>query len=267
MQMLKTFGVLFVLVAAVGASAWIFQRRLIYLPGPDPGMPPSGWETVEIAAADGLALRAWLGAPDRVVERSVAVIVFPGNAGTRRDRVSLGSRLTAAGFSVLLVDYRGYGGNPGSPDENGLHRDARAALAFVEGAGLGDDGIVYFGESLGSGVAVGLAAESPPDALVLRSPFTSLTDAAAHHFSWLPVRWLLRDRYPSLDRAGSISVPTLVIAGTADRTVPYDQSRRLAAALDAEFHAVEGADHNDPALVTDPSLMDAIFRFLETHTG
>jgi len=267
MKVLKTFAVLFVLVVAVGAAAWIFQRRLIYLPGPDPGVPPPGWEEVEVATEDGLTLRTWLGAPDRAVDRSVAVIVFPGNAGTRRDRVPLGNRLTAAGFSVLLVDYRGYGGNPGSPDENGLHRDARAARAFIDRAGLGSDGVVYFGESLGSGVAVALAAESPPDALVLRSPFTSLTDAAAHHFSWLPVRWFLRDRYPSLDRARSVTIPTLVIAGTADRTVPYEQSRRLAVALDAEFHAVEGADHNDPALVTDPGLVDAIVRFLRTHTG
>ena len=267
MKVMKTFGVFCVVLVAVGVAAWVFQRRLIYLPGPDPGAPPPGWEEVEVATEDGFALRAWLGAPDRVIEGSVAVIVFPGNAGTRRDRVLLGNRLTAAGFSVLLVDYRGYGGNPGTPDENGLYRDARAARAFIDGAGLGGDGVVYYGESLGSGVAVALAAESPPDALVLRSPFTSLTDAAAHHFPWLPVRWFLRDRYPSLDRARSITIPTLVIAGTADRTVPYDQSRRLAAELDAEFHAVEGADHNDPALVTDPGLMDAILRFLATHTG
>jgi hypothetical protein len=267
MQALKTLGVVLAVVVALGAAAWVLQRRLIYLPGADPGAAPSGWEAVALSPGAGLVLEAWLGSPDPAVDREVAIIVFPGNAGSRQDRIPLGDRLIAAGYTVLLVDYRGYGGNPGTPDENGLYQDARAALAFIEGAGLGNDGVVYFGESLGSGVAVGLAAESPPDALVLRSPFTSLTDAAAHHFPWLPVRWFLRDRYPSLDRAASIAVPTLVIAGTADRTVPYDQSLRLGAALDAEFHAVESADHNDPALVTDPSLMEAIFRFLETQTG
>lgn len=266
-QALKTVGVLVVVSFALLAAAWVLQRRIIYLPGADPGDAPPGWEAVAITTGDALTLEAWVGSPDAAVGKDVAVILFPGNAGSRRDRVPLGDRLTAAGFTVLLVDYRGFGGNPGAPDEKGLHADARAALGFTRSSGLGDDGIVYFGESLGSGVATGLAAEEPPDALVLRSPFTSLADTAAHHFPWLPVRWLLRDRYPSRERADAVAgIPTLVIAGTDDRTVPFEQSRTLATALDAQLHAVEGADHNDPELFADPDLVATIVSFVDAQT-
>lgn len=264
MNLVKVLGVLAALLIVVIVAAWMAQRRLIYLPGGDPGPPPAGWSEVSLDTADGLTIKGWLGDPSPDLDCDTVVVVFPGNAGSRVDRVSLGNGLVGAGLTVLLVDYRGYGGNPGSPSEAGLLHDARAARAFVDEAGLGGERVVYFGESLGSGVAVGLAAEAPPDAIVLRSPFTSLTDAARHHFRWLPVQWLLRDRFPSLERATALQpVPALVIAGSADRTIPIGQSRRLAGALAADFHVVEGADHNDFALVADPALVGSIARFLD----
>lgn len=263
-NLIKILGVLAAVLVAFVVVGWLAQRRLIYLPGGDPGPPPAGWSEASLDTADGLALRAWLAEPAPDLDCDQVVIVFPGNAGSRADRVALGEGLVAAGFTVLLVDYRGYGGNPGSPSEAGLLDDARAARAFVDEAGLGGGSVVYFGESLGSGVAVGLAAEAPPDAMVLRSPFTSLADAARHNLRWLPVQWLLRDRFPSLERApGLRGVPALVIAGTADRTVPIDQSRRLAEAMSGEFLVVEGADHNDFALVADPALVGSVAGFLD----
>src|SRR5690606_27765101 len=122
-----------------------------------------------------------------------------GNGGDRSMRVPLASALNRMGLSVLLFDYRGYGGNPGSPSEEGLAADARAAQAWLA-AQPGVDQIVYFGESLGGAVAVRLAVERSPVALILRSPFTSLADVASVHYPWLPVRRLLLDRYPSIDR-------------------------------------------------------------------
>jgi fermentation-respiration switch protein FrsA (DUF1100 family) len=268
MHALRTVAVLLVFLVAILVAVWFLQRRLVYFPGGDPGTPPAGWEEVTITTEDDLDLTAWLAEPAPEDRQDVVVVVFPGNAGSRVDRVPLGDRLAAAGLTVLLVDYRGYGGNPGAPSEQGLGKDARAALTFVAGAGLGANGVVYLGESLGSGVAVGLAAEAPPDALVLRSPFTSLTDVARHHFRWLPVGWLLRDRYPSLERASTVAgTPALVIAGTADGTVPFEQSRRLATRLGAQLHVVGGADHNDPQLFADPALVDTITDFVAGHVG
>ena len=156
------------------------------------------------------------------------VLVFNGNAGNRAFRVTLATALVRRGFQVLLFDYRGFGENPGSATERGLAQDARAARAFLAGRRDVDaTRMIYFGESLGTAVAVELATEHPPAVLILRSPFTSMADVGQYHYPWLPVRALIRDRYDTLERMYRVKSPLLVIAGERDRIVPFDQSRRV----------------------------------------
>jgi uncharacterized protein len=114
---------------------------------------------------------------------------------------------------------------------------------------------------------VGLAAERPPEALVLRSPFTSLADVGRVHYPWLPVRQLLLDRYPSIDRIGSVAAPLLVIAGDRDDIVPAMLSQRLydAAAEPKRFVLVPGVGHNDPELLDGRQMIDEIRRFLSDN--
>ena len=125
---------------------------------------------------------------------------------------------------------------------------------------------MYFGESLGAAVAVGLAVQRPPAALVLRSPFTSLADVGAVHYPWLPVRRLLLDRYPSIERIASVRAPVLVIAGDRDDIVPATLSRRLydAAAEPKRYVLVPGAGHNDPELLDGRQMLDEIEGFLSS---
>jgi hypothetical protein len=261
---------IFVLVAvlaftlAVLAGGWLVQRRLIYFPAGEP-LPASavlpGAEEVSFTTDDGIELAGWyLPAADEVA----VAIVFNGNAGNRADRAGIADRLAARGISTLLFDYRGYGGNGGHPTESGLRRDASAARAFV--AERSSAPVVYFGESLGSGVAVALAVEQPPDVLVLRSPFTSLVDVGKEHYPFLPVGWLLKDTYPSIDRIGSIDVPLLVVAGSDDEVVPIDLSERLfdAAGEPKEIHVVDGARHNDAALTSSDNLADVVAGFVRS---
>lgn len=251
-----------VLFAAPGA-VWLFQRRLIYFPSR--WLPPlesvlPGWRDVALHTEDGLEIGAWLHPP---VPHETVIIVFNGNAGNRGDRVSLGAALAAEGFGVLLVDYRGYGSNAGRPTEQGLSLDARAARRYFD-EHWPDHGVCYFGESLGAAVAVELATDTRPDALILRSPFTSLDDVARTHYPILPVGLLLRDRYPSLERIGELDVPLLVIAGSADSIVPPEQSEELfaAAADPVRLLMVEGADHNDYELLAGAELVEAVSDFL-----
>jgi fermentation-respiration switch protein FrsA (DUF1100 family) len=193
------------------------------------------------------------------------VLVCNGNAGNRWMRADLAAALNRAGLSVLLFDYRGYGGNPGRPSEGGLAADARAAQAWLAAQpDVDPDRIAYFGESLGAAVAIGLAVQHPPAAVVLRSPFTSLGDVGAMHYPWLPVRRLLLDRYPSIDRIASVHAPVLVIAGERDDIVPESLSRRLydAAAEPKRYLVVPGAGHNDPELVGGRQMLDEIGQFL-----
>jgi hypothetical protein len=247
---------------------WLAQRRMIYLPfgalplPADVGLPRA--EAVAFATEDGLRLAAWF-VPAKTAAARATVVVFNGNAGNRAFRAPLAARLAEQSIASLLVDYRGYGGNPGSPSEEGLARDARAARRYIAGrADVDARRIVYFGESLGTGVAVRLATEQPPSALILRSPFTSLVDMGRHHYPFLPVRWFLRDRFPSLERIGQIGCPVLVIAAEHDSIVPAAQSRRLYAAAPSpkRLLVVEDADHNDYELLAGPRVIEAIVEFL-----
>jgi hypothetical protein len=241
----------------------------MYLPSGDvltpdeAGLGPA--ESVRLRTEDGLDLGAWF-APARPEPARGTVIVFNGNAGNRSYRGTLGSRFVAAGFGVLLFDYRGYGGNAGSPSEKGLAADARAARHYVASRPDVDSArIVYFGESLGAGVAVSLALEQPPAALVLRSPFSSAVEVGRFHYPWLPVRWILRDRFLSIERIGRVASPTLFIAGDEDRIVPASQTSALfdAAREPKALMMMPGADHNDEALAEGPEMIARVVSFVD----
>jgi fermentation-respiration switch protein FrsA (DUF1100 family) len=255
------------IVAAVLAIAWLLQRRLLYFPFGDTPAPDSvglvNVEPVSFTTSDGIALGAWW-----VGVRGTAratVVVLNGNAGNRSHRAPLAAALQRHGFQVLLMDYRGYGGNPGAPSEEGLGRDSRAARAFVIArADVDPSRVVYFGESLGTAVAIDLASEFPPAALVLRSPFTSMVEIGQHHYPFLPVRWFLRDRYGSIDRIRHLRIPTLMLAGEHDRIVPLDSTRRLfdAANEPKRLWVLPDADHNDLELLAGERMLQAILDFL-----
>jgi len=262
-----------VLLAAVGLL-WSQQRRLIYLPAPR-AVPPAASvlpaaEEVSFPTEDGLRLAGWFvpataRGPGLRERRSPAVLVCNGNGGNRSLRVPLAAALAQAGLAVLLFDYRGYAANPGRPTEPGLAADARAALAYLAARPEVDPArLVYFGESLGAAVALRLAVERPPAALVLRSPFASLAEVGRLHYPWLPVSLLLADRYDSLGRVGRLAAPLLVVAGERDRIIPAAHSRRLfdAAPEPKRFVLLPGADHNDLDLLAGPRLLAELLAFL-----
>lgn len=256
-SVLRVAAVVMVPVVVLLVLAWALQRRLIYLPSgrvPAAGSVLPGAEEVSFDTEDGLRLRGWF-VPGTA---GATVLVFNGNAGNRADRAALAAALGRAGLSVLLFDYRGYGGNPGHPSESGLAADARAARGYLlSRPDVRPASIVYFGESLGAAVAVGLAAEHPPAALVLRSPFTALADVAQLHYPYLPARLLLKDRYDSLARIRLVRCPLLVVAGGADGIVPAAQSRELhdAAAEPKRYVEIPGAGHNDLELLAGDRLV------------
>lgn len=263
---MKTIVVLASLVLVMAAIIWTLQRRLIYFPFgqvSDPAaMRLSSVTAVMFPTADGLMLHGWfVGSTDQV---SLTAIVFNGNAGNRAYRAPLAGALARIGVAVLLFDYRGFGGNPGSPSERGLTIDARAAHDYVIGRGGDPRGLVYIGESLGAAVATALAVEHPPAALILRSPFTSLAAVGQVHYRFLPVRWLLRDRFATIDRIQRVHAPLLVIAGDRDGIVPISQSREVfeKANEPKSLLVIPGADHNDASLLDGRDMIEGIAAFL-----
>ena len=257
-------------VSAPLTALWLLQRRLIYFP--DTTVPSAASmlptaQQITLRTEAGLVLGAWYVTPTGG-DRGITVLVMPGNGGSRELRAPLARRLAAKGFAVLLLDYRGYGGNPGRPSENGLITDARAARAYLVDHGVAPDRLIYFGESLGAAVATRLAAEQPPAALVLRSPFTDLAAVGARHYPLLPVRLLLRDRYPVTKLISQVRVPTAVVYGSADVIVPPEQSAAVAAAGGGPVRTVEilGADHNDAALLEGNEVIAAVVELARALT-
>ena len=256
-------------VAVFLAVLWTLQRRLMYFPADDVPAPGdiglTDVEPVTFETMDGLRLNGWFFSASGSSPR-ITVVVFNGNAGNRAYRGPLAAALRRYGLQVLLTDYRGYGGNPGTPSKSGLVSDSRAAYAYLAGRPDVDRSkLVYFGESLGTAVAVDLAAEHPPAALILRSPFTSISDLGQHHYPFLPVRLLLRDRFAPIDQIGQVSAPLLVIAGGQDQIVPIEYSRRLsdAAMGPKTFVVLPDADHNDYELLAGDEMIQAMITFLQ----
>ena len=152
---------------------------------------------------------------------------------------------------MLLVGYRGYGGNPGKPSEQGLYADGRAQFEFLEGQGVRPESWVAYGESLGAGVAIQLAMErarkSPIGAVVLEAPFTSLGDVAAAHYPFVPARIMVKDRFESIAKIAKVKAPVFIVNGDQDSVIPREQGKRLfqAALEPKEGHWIPGAGHNN----------------------
>ncbi|NQU62131.1 MAG: alpha/beta hydrolase [Rhodospirillales bacterium] len=249
---------IFFIVVALGSYTalvgvmFLQQRQLIYFPDthlPSPtaaGLPEM--RQVSVTSEDGLKLSAWF---HPAKQDQPTLVFFQGNGGNISGRGFKARHYMDAGFGVLLVGYRGYGGNPGKPSEQGLYMDGRGHLDFLNGEGVRPGQWVLYGESLGTGVAVQLAMElatkSPVGAVVLEAPYTSLGDVAAKHYPYIPARHLVSDRYDSISKIGKIRAPLFIVQGEMDGVIPVEQGKKLldAAIGTKEALWVKGGGHNN----------------------
>jgi hypothetical protein len=248
-------------------TLYVFQRQLMYLPATEAADPAASglgdMRPVTLTTADGLALTSWY---RPAAAGRPTLVFFQGNAGHIGHRGLKVRPFLDAGFGLLLLGYRGYGGNPGRPSEEGLYADGRAALAFLEGLGVPARSWALYGESLGSGVAVHLAHEQAASeavgAVVLEAPFTSMGAAAQHHYPFVPAQWLVKDRYESLAKIDAIKAPLLIVHGERDSIVPAAFGRQLFAAAQEpkESQWVARGDHND---LHDHGVIPKVIDFLD----
>jgi fermentation-respiration switch protein FrsA (DUF1100 family) len=243
--------------AATAGAVWIAlvailfaaQRFLLYRPDtsqPDrQALAAAGLEEIVATTDDGLSLRFWAKLPAR--EAMPLVALFHGNAGHHGHRLYAAAPLLAAGYGVALVAYRGYGGNPGRPTETGLYSDGAATLRALAERGVPASRVVAWGESLGTGVATMMATLFPLRGVVLHAPFTSVADRAQEIYWFLPVRWLVRDRFDSRARIAQLRAPLLIVHGAEDRVVPIAHGRELLAAAAEPKRGLflAGASHDD----------------------
>jgi len=232
------------LYALVLLLAYVAQDRLIFPAIPLAQTPDEvgvgDMAVVSVRTGDELDLLGWYKAP--AASGRPTLLLFHGNGETVAWNGHIARALIDGGYGVFMAEYRGYGGNPGKPSEAGLYEDGRAALDFLEASGAR---VVLHGYSLGSGVAVQLAAERRVEAVILAAPYTSIADIGGGLLPFLPVRSMLRHSFDSFSKIGQVKVPLLIYHGTLDRMIPTDHSRHLFEAANApkRFVALEGAGH------------------------
>jgi fermentation-respiration switch protein FrsA (DUF1100 family) len=247
--------------------AMFFEEKLIFFPAqyPQGDWEPAGldFENVEFLAADGVRLHGWY-CP--VTSPRSVVLMSHGNAGNithRADEILLWQK--HLNVSVFIYDYRGYGRSAGKPNERGVNADARGAYDWLAGQkGIAPEDIVLRGESIGGAVSLVLALAVPHRGLIMESPFTSAVEMGQRAMPWIPVRWLMRNRFDSIEKVAQYHGPLLITHGTRDSIVPFEMGERLfeRANEPKRFYAVKGADHNDVPWVGGTAYFGAIDEFL-----
>lgn len=238
-----------VIYAVVVATLFLMQKQLIFIPDRKTdidALPPTleDAEIITLQTEDGLTLRSWWMPP---AEDAPVLLYFHGNAGSLLDRTERYRRLRERGYGLLALSYRGYGGNPGSPSEQGLYADARAALAYIRTQGMSDSRIILYGESLGTGVAVQLATEMMPGLIVLEAPYTSVAARGQELYPFIPVKLLIQHRFDSLRKISQVKAPLLLFHGERDTVIPVHMGRTLFEAANEPKKAMFFKDngHND----------------------
>lgn len=208
----------------------IFQRSLLYHPDRNLSSPqsyglPETMKPVMLSTDDGITVTSWYQPAE---EGKPTIVYFHGNAGHMGDRSEKFIAFIDKGFGLLTLSYRGYGTSGGSPTEEGIYQDARAAVRYVLSQSVPETHIVIYGESLGSGVAVQMATEfQKAKALVLEAPYTSITRRASEIYFYLPVAWMLKDHFDSKSKIKSVRVPLLLFHGELDPTIPIAHGKEL----------------------------------------
>lgn len=236
------------LYCILALSLFLFQRRLIYHPALDYHTPAQadldGVAEKRLATPDGESLIAWraMAAPGQPT-----LLYFHGNAGGLIERADRIKRFQREGLGVMLLAYRGYSGSTGTPSEAALIADAQLAHDNLIAEGVKADQIVVYGESLGTGVAVQLAATRPVGAVILDAPYTGLAAIGERLYPWMPVRWFLKDKFASSEHIGAVRAPLLILHGSRDRTIPVSLGQALfeVAPSPKQMRVLEGAGHSD----------------------
>ena len=224
---------LILLYALAILGVYLLQRKLMYNPFVHVNTPhrdqSPDLEKITLQTNDGLKLFSYYRAPQKKANGDLypTILYLHGNTGPAQDAAHKLIPIAQAGYGILLLEYRGFGENEGSPSEKGLIADAEAGLHFIHLRQGKNAKVIYYGMSMGTGVANGLAEKRPPAGLILECGFTSMTDAARHHYFMFPVKYMIKDTFDSRRRIANLQVPLLVLHGKNDKTVPVEQGKEI----------------------------------------
>jgi uncharacterized protein len=270
-RLVGIFGTILAVYVVFLAFLVLAQRQLMYFPNYPDSTPFSpiaskldGFSTLAYTASDGTKLHGFFAPP--ISGRKLTIVFYQGNAGSLALRADKIRMWRDQGFGVMLATYRGYEGNEGSPTEQGLYQDARMAIEAAKSRGVDISQMVLYGESLGSGIAVEMAAEmsslTPPAGLVLEVPYTSIPEVGAYRYPFVPIFWMLWDRYESINKVQNIHAPTLVLQAGKDKVIPPMFAKKLFDALPAPKKILTNINASHTTIYASPDIVKEIFAFM-----
>ena len=244
---------------------YFYQRNLLYHPSENNYQNDKiqfKYDEIFIKVDEEIQLKSWIIKKD--FKKLKTLVIFHGNAGHLSNRIYKLNELYKLDINILLISWRGFSGNKGSPTENNLYSDAKASINWLNEQGVNNGQIILYGESLGSGVAVELGKENNFNSIILESPFTSIENSAKIYYPYLPVRLLLKDRYDSISKIKTIKSPIMIMHGEKDDVVPFSMGKKLFEKANSPKHSYFTSS-DDHMMEFNSKLLGEVKNFLEKY--
>ena len=250
---------------AILIFVYFYQRNLLYLPSENNYQNDKiqfNYEEIFFFSYQEIELKSWLIKKD--FKKYKTLVVFHGNAGHLSNRIYKLNELYKLDINILLISWRGFSGNKGSPTEQNLYKDAEAAIKWLKDQKVRNNQIILYGESLGSGVAVEIGKRNKYNSIILESPFTSIENSAKIYYPYLPVRLLLKDRYDSISKIKMIDYPVLIMHGKKDDVTPFSMGKELFEKANNPKHSYFTSD-DDHMMEFNSELLNKIKDFIQKY--
>ena len=262
MKISTLFFSIILIYLIIVAYMYLNQRKLLYLPSENNYLDDQidfNFKEVFIDVEKNLKLKAWLIEND--FKNKKTLVFFHGNAGNLSNRTYKLNQLSKLDLNIIILAWRSFSGNEGEPSEQNLYNDAKKTIDWLNSRGVKNKNIILYGESLGTGIAVELSQTNQFGGIILESPFTSMTNAAKNIYPWLPVKYLLKDKYDSEKKIKNLQIPILIMHGKKDNIVPFKMGKKLydLANNPKFFYFTENDDH---MMTFDEQLVGTIKNFL-----
>ena len=225
---LKILLIIFIIYILISVTLFFLQRNLLYHPSTNNYFEDNltvQIDKIKITTKDNIELLGWYHKKD--IKNYKTILFLHGNAGSLENRIHKINHFEDMNVNFLIIAWRGFSGNKGKPSEKGLYDDANSAVRWLEKKGIMKKNIIIYGESLGTGVATEIAQNNNFAGIILESPFTSMIDAAKNKYPFLPIRFLLKDKYESDKKIKNIKSPLLVMHGEVDMIVPFWMGKKI----------------------------------------
>jgi hypothetical protein len=258
---IKSFFLLILIYVVITVIVYFYQRKLLYHPF-SPQITGEGlvhnFETINFKTSDNFVLKGWFHLKN---SNKKTILFLHGNAGNLDNRIDKLNSLGSMEINFLIIAWRGYSGNPGSPSEVGLYKDALGAIKWLNEKGISNDQIVLYGESLGTAIATEVGQNKNFAGIILEAPFTSMVDMGQKIYPIFPVRFLLKDKYESKNKIKNLKSPILVLHGRKDKIVPFYMGEKIfEMANNPKFKYF--TDLDDHMMIFDDKLINEIDLFI-----